>query len=444
MIIPKKLSEVFNEPLTKALYESIQKMGWVENIEDLTQSRFLTRSIKPHMDKLSLLFNRLEIDESEIEEMPTSKKTEKRKLKKRENADDGLKNYWNTTQNKENFLLSYVLGFMPGNAMRVAAIWAELKRVGFEFNFVTKDSQPLKAIEFGAGPGSGALGIGLAESYDSEQIKHPFWNWALIEQDRSILQFATEWVEKAYSTLGLNAQIKPFHRKLEIEKQGFLPRNAPRFHLFLTSYFLNELSLSPKELSKELIQTWDRHMEEESLIILVEPALKIESRKLLELRKELIQRFNEEEKRKKTPSPYKVILPCMGHQTCRALESLSGREDWCHEEVTWWRPSFLKTIDEMCGLDRKTLPFSYLVIAKSKRTREELLPQFKNKKTHRLVSPVHFEGRDLEFYLCGEDGKRKTRLRTEEKLVRGSILVDAELNGDIAATRASSIKKVLL
>src|SRR4029079_9435320 len=106
-------------------------------------------------------------------------------------------------------------------------------------------------------------------------------------------------------------------------------------------------------------------------------------------------------------------------------------EDWCHEEVTWWRPPYYKKIDQLAGLDRKTLPFSYLVIARSRAKREELLPALAGAKSlHRLVSPSHWEGRDQEFFLCGQNGKLRARLKIEEELERGDILADAEIRGD--------------
>jgi len=177
----------------------------------------------------------------------------------------------------------------------------------------------------------------------------------------------------------------------------------------------------------------------------------------LELRKALLQ-----EKSKGRADWLQILLPCLGHQSCGAL---SNPEDWCHEEVTWWRPPYFRTIDKMAGLDRKTLPFSYLVIAKSKRSREELLPALASAgptTTHRLVSPAHSEGRDLEFYLCGQDGKKRARFRptgaTSEDLnadsenqsdtakeapylQRGDILLGAETRGDSQSTRVEKIKK---
>jgi hypothetical protein len=140
-------------------------------------------------------------------------------------------------------------------------------------------------------------------------------------------------------------------------------------------------------------------------------------------------------------SRYQVLLPCLGHQACGAL---SNPDDWCHEEAKWWRPPYFRKIDDMAKLDRKSLPFSYLVITKSGRPIREILPALadSSKGFHRLVSPVHYEGKDSEFFLCGSDGKSRARLRTELELGRGDILIDAEIRGDSQAKKVDFLKKI--
>jgi hypothetical protein len=224
------------------------------------------------------------------------------------------------------------------------------------------------------------------------------------------------------------------------------------------SFFLNEASEPAAQIAQALLDTWEKHLDEEGVVILAEPALKLQSRRLLELRKALIQ-----EKTRRGADWLQILLPCLGEQTCGALAS---EEDWCHEEVSWWRPPYFRTIDEMAKLDRKTLPFSYLVLIRSSRSREEILPTLAGTAEsgrQRLVSPAHAEGKDLEFFICGQDGKRRARYRdddfgdlqvgddepsesrrkrTERALQRGDILVGAEIRGEAHASRIEKIDKV--
>jgi hypothetical protein len=65
------------------------------------------------------------------------------------------------------------------------------------------------------------------------------------------------------------------------------------------------------------------------------------------------------------------------------------------------------------------------------------------------VSPAHAEGKEREFFLCGQDGKRRARLKPESKedpaseIGRGDIIVDAELRGAVQSTRVEKYKTIL-
>ncbi len=413
MKVPDTLATAFGAPFEQCITQFAVDQGLIPDLASIQSPRFVARSIVPHVIKLSSLFNRDEKDQA-----------------------SGLNPYWKQSAHPAHLRLAYFLYFMPSNLFRVASIWSELARLGFQWQ-----NKTFQAVEFGAGPASGACGIAAGEIYHSIQLPKQ-GSWALIEQDQSILNLGTQWAQTYFSHLGLPEwSIRPFHRKLD-PLQGFLPPRAPKFNLWLMSYYLNETQNDPQKLAATLLQDWSNHLEEEGLIILVEPALKLQSRRLLELRKELLIQIE-----KKKTHGIQVLLPCLGHQACGAL---SAPEDWCHEEVTWWRPPYFRKIDKMAGLDRKTLPFSYLVLIKSRRPREEILPALAGStptSRHRLVSPAHSEGRESEFYICGNDGKRKARARPKKTLEsengfdRGDILIGADLRGDRNSGRIDSFQR---
>ena len=383
-------------------------------IEDIQSNRFLTRSVLPHIKKLSSLFNREEKDQG-----------------------SALEPYWKESSNPKNLRLAYFIYFMPSNLFRVASIWAELSRLGYRWK-----SERFRAIEFGAGPASGACGIAAGEHYASVGLPK-VGDWALIEQDQVSLQMGASWLRTYLEFLNHDEKdwtIRPFHRKV-VPGEGFLPKGAPKFNLWLMSFYLNELEFKPDELAAQLTRAWETHLEDEGLIIFVEPALKLQSRRLLELRREILKI-----QAAKKVKDLQILTPCLGHQTCGALEN---PEDWCHEDVTWWRPPYFRKIDQLAGLDRKSLPFSYLVIAKSKRSRVELLPRLagtRDDQRERLVSPAHSEGRDFEFFICGQSGKRRARYRpTGENdpaanVGRGDILLEPEIRGDKHSSKVTSLK----
>ncbi len=418
MKVPISLVDAFGSEFELQIARFAMQFGFLPDIHALHSNRFLARSVIPHITKLSRLFNREEKDQ-----------------------DSGLSPYWKESSNPLHLRMAYFLYFMPSNLFRVAAIGSELSRLGFQW-----PTQNFQAIELGAGPASGACGIAAAQNFAHLGLGN-CGTWALVEQDQSILSLGAQWATSYFSSLGLsNWGVRPFHRKIDLEKE-FLPKNAPRFHLWLMSFYLNEITINPQELAIKLLRAWKNHLHPEGIAILVEPALKLQSRKLLELRKHLLLEI-EKEKIK----DLKILLPCLGHQACGAL---SQNNDWCHEEVTWWRPPYFRKIDQMAKLDRKTLPFSYLVLAKSEKKLEELLPRLKLSESHsplqrhRLVSPAHKEGQDLEFFLCGEEGKRRARYRPfhldgqDSELQRGDIFLNAQIRGDRNSSRIIQFKEIV-
>jgi hypothetical protein len=429
MKVPEPLSRAFGKDFEKLISEFLVNEKIIpESVSEsipsdsiLESQRYLARSILPHLKKLSALFNRDTRRQTASKNVPQTAKV---------SQTASLEPYWKLSSNPAHLRLAYFLCFMPSNLFRMATVWSELARLGFQW----KPSH-LKGIEFGAGPASGVCGIAAGEFYSSVGLPKR-GSWALIEQDKTMLQWGVQWSQTYFNYLQFNDwQIRSFHRKIDLS-DGFLPNRAPQFNLWLMSFYLNELSINPSELASKLVKSLESHLEKEGLVIIIEPALKVQSRRLLEIRKEILR---EREKRKL--SWLKILAPCLGHQICGALEN---PEDWCHDEATWWRPPYLQKIDKMAGLDHKTLPFSYLVLMRSDRTIEEIFPALANSREqtrYRLVSPAHSEGRDLEFFVCGQDGKRRARFRTQDPLERGDILLDTEIRGDPKASRIDSAKK---
>ncbi len=392
MRVPVGLSENFKESFQKLIGDFLLEKNFISPDEAEFSSRYLNRSLVPHIKKLSDLFNR-----------KSSKNT-------------GLSPYWKKSANPENLRLAYFLYFMPPNLYRTASVWTELSRLGFRWNTQT----PLHAIELGSGPASGVCGIAAGEAFAPAGLPSQA-TWALIESDQKMLNLGADWAKYYFDVIGhKNWEVKTFPRKLNLsDTHSLLPRQAPQFNLWILSYFLNEFD----DVSIDsLLSTWKNHLAEDGIIIIIEPALKDQSRRLLELRKKIL-----EKNKNQSSLRLKVLLPCLGEQNCGAF---NDPKDWCHEEVLWWRPPYLKALDEMVKLDHKSLPFSYLVLTRSQKPIEEILPAFKNstsKQRSRLVSPSHWEGKSLEFYVCSQDGKMKKRfkpeiyIKNEKPLDRGSI-----------------------
>ncbi len=407
MRVPVSLVNAFQNDFESILTDFLLQNQLIEFKKELENKRFLSRSIAPHVKAFSELFNRKEGRQT-----------------------DGIdeNDYW-SEGNSKNRRLAYLLSFMPPNLFRVASVWAELHRLGFQFPQINGE---FRALEFGAGVASGACGIIAGEKFAPIGIPTN-GSFALIEQSKPALHLGMNWFNHLSGAYEFNIQSRGFHRRIDLD-QSWLPKAAPQFHLMVMSYFLNESPLSSDAIALELLRTAENHLEQEGLIIIVEPALKLQSRKLLNLRKALIEKIKEGK------SELKILLPCLGEQPCGALIK---EEDWCHEEVSWLRPQYLRELDLLTGLDRRTLPFSYLVLQKTNRPLNEIFSRFegKNEERYRLVSPSKsLSKRTSEFFMCGQDGKRRTRLSVQDQTHpdRGDLLQNVLLHGDPALTQIDS------
>ena len=409
MRVPVSLVNAFQTDFESLMGDFLLQNQLIDGKDLITNRRFLTRSIAPHVTAFSELFNR-----------------------KEGNQTDGIdrEDYW-AEGNAKNRRLAYFMSFMPPNLFRVASVWSELNRLGFQFPKVEGE---LRALEFGAGVASGACGVLAGEKFAPIGLPAS-GSFALIEQSKAALSMGADWVDFLAASYGQSYHSRGFHRRIELN-EAWLPRNAPSFHLMVMSFFLNESPLLPDEMVLEFIKMAENHLENEGLILIVEPALKQQSRKLLLFRKALI------EKLKTSSSSLKILLPCLGEQACGALIK---EEDWCHEEVEWMRPNYLRELDLLTGLDRRTLPFSYLVIQKTKRSLNEIFSKFegKDEERYRLVSPSkNLSKRTSEFFMCGQDGKRRSRFSPEDLVHpdRGDVLQNVKLHGESSLTQIDEAK----
>ena len=274
--VPNSLSLAFGPEFQKLIGDFAHERGLIPSPEELVSRRFLARSIAPHVTKLSAMFNRT----AELKALKEDKTL---------SPEFSLDPYWKNSSNPENLRLAYFLTFMPSNLFRVASVWTELSRLGFRWS---AGGGRLRGIEFGAGPAAGACGIAAGERFAPAGLPQS-GDWALLEQDKATLELGARWAERYFASTGAGDWgTRPFHRKLKLDQ--LLPRSAPRFNLWVMSYFLNEFADPPAEIAGHLLEAWDRHLDEEGIVILVEPALRLLSRRLLEIRREILVQLAEE------------------------------------------------------------------------------------------------------------------------------------------------------
>jgi SAM-dependent methyltransferase len=208
-----------------------------------------------------------------------------------------------------------------------------------------------------------------------------------------------------------------------------------QFDLITMGHVLNELYQGDVGLRTALVEKVAARLVKGGSLLLLEPALRETSRKLLEVRDQLVARG------------YGVRAPCLYRGACPALVK---ETDWCHAERAWRMPPLVEAIARTAGLHKESLKMSYLVLT----PKGEAWPEPPPGRLLRIVSePLVGKGRQ-RFMGCGPEGRiglamqdkhLTERNRLFSKLQRGDVIrVDGtEERGDgLALSDASTLEIV--
>jgi ribosomal protein RSM22 (predicted rRNA methylase) len=287
---------------------------------------------------------------------------------------------------RHNLRQAYVCYYLLLNYVKTRLVLRELK----EF---AAPPAAARVLDFGSGPGSASLAA--ADELEKPQL--------------TLVDIVGEALTDAEWLLGTHAAGRASFR--------FHPEApAKRFDVVIAANVLAEL-----RDAAELRRVVERLLEPSGHLVLIEPALEETTRRLTAWRDEL------------AASGWKIAAPCMGAARCPMA---SDAERWCHQDRPWGRPSTVAEIDRRIGLDRESLPFSYLIATKSGRTRAA--------GGWRVVSNAHRANGRVWMTLCGAkeslvEAELLTRFRGEgtadfEHARRGDVLrIEPEPSGRFAA-----------
>ncbi len=238
-------------------------------------------------------------------------------------------------------------------------------------------NSPLHALDLGAGTGAAALGLlHFLHQSDFKSEVH----LTLVDAVEQNLADATK-IIKAY------AKTLPFTVTIETRTKNIADRDlsfAKEFDLIMMMNTLNELDASGDQ---QLLQMFTSSLRTDGAILLIEPAARPSSRRLLQFRDIAAD------------TKFTVYAPCTRQDGCPALLDES---DWCHTEVSWERPAFIKFIDDLIGTLRLSLKYSYIVLNNNGET---LHGRLGHQRLSRVVSEVLDEKGRVRFFLCNEQGR---------------------------------------
>lgn len=282
---------------------------------------------------------------------------------------------------------AYLAYFFPVNLSKVQVLLDELPE-GWCFSV---PGQPLRVLDLGAGPGTGALAV-----LDWVRRHHPdrLQELAVVAVDAS-----TEALRHARSLWS------SYSREAELSDTGLTLYEGNLTHLndswrdevggrgpydlIIAANCLNEVFAGAQHAGKHraaLIAEMLRQLAPHGTLMIVEPALRDTSRALHELRDQLLRENH-----------CTVYSPCLHEKNCPALFNPG---DWCHEERAWECPSFITEIDREVGFIKDALKFSYLMLRTDGRTIAA-----RSRETFRMVSELRKLKGDSRAWLCNELGR---------------------------------------
>ncbi len=283
---------------------------------------------------------------------------------------EGLAQYFR----KPGLRRAYLGYYLPMYAMKIAALLRDL-------------NLPLKkpnVLDLGAGPLSAVWGAQIAYGELGQVLA--------VDQDLGPMKSGLELLDAVSPVKNINLA----RANLKGPPHFWKPRFKP--DLILMAHVLNEFGAGERYLEdkKMLLVHAVNQLSPGGVIVVIEPASKVPTRDLMLLRDWLYESGQVE-----------ILAPCPpGVSRCPLL---ADRNNWCHADLPYLRPSELREIDAKIGFEREVLKCSYLAIARS---------GFQYEKTNCRIVSGHMNARGVDRrYACMPEGLMTLSQNAHEKPV---------------------------
>lgn len=257
---------------------------------------------------------------------------------------------------KSHFLDAYLYYYYP---VSYAQAYYTLKNI--------KLNKMNTALDIGSGPGP--IATALAD-YGFKEI-------TCVDYSKDALKIAADLLT------GQQRKITTIVTNLE----DYTPEKGTLYDCITVGHCINELwkcNDARKDLRTDFLTKLISCLNDDGLLIVIEPGANVVNREILELRDCMIDRG------------FFVLYPCVYKGHCPALSLENGS---CHSEFVWERPELLREIAKCAGVKKEILNMTIMVFSKTAFVNEK-------KQYYRVVSDrmLSKSGR-YRFICCGQSGR---------------------------------------
>jgi ribosomal protein RSM22 (predicted rRNA methylase) len=280
-----------------------------------------------------------------------------------------------STPSESKYLDAYLAYNFPVNIVKTATV---IKEIVLRYPDFILGKTGLSVLDIGCGGGAGIFGVYYALK-DARGIRK--FDVMAIDSSKTMLdrtQCLARWLRRHDPRIS----VRLFKHEI---RGGLSSTSKKKYDIILAVNSLAEI-IQEDVIRNRFVKSLLNRLTHNGLVLIIEPALKKFSRRLMKLRDELVPQKD-----------VQVLLPCLHDNPCGLLK-VGSRNEWCHQSLRWSPPDFLRLINQGLNREIDVLKFAYLVIAKRKNRSDW-------PKCYRVVSHLLREKGKSRCFICTPRGR---------------------------------------
>ena len=316
-------------------------------------------------------------------------------------------------------LAAYVAYFLPVNLPKIIKPLAEL----FSHpNLKPGSDGSFTVLDLGCGPGTAIVGLMEFLAASPSFKEKAVFKITAVDSTKEVADEADYFIKKAWEVYSRKladknmTSMKLRALNLDMGKINEKAIGGAKYDVIIMSNSIGEMAGNMTKSTSFVEGLSAKFLKDDGSIIIIEPALRDSSRRLLKLRDGLLE-----------SGKMNIYSPCLTQEQCIALDN---EKDWCHEADEWEAPGIVQELDRLTGFEKSRLNYSYLILRKDGLSLSDVLAEEKGER-FRVVSDLLVMKGDKRLYLCGERGRiqvgrldreRSDSNETFDKLKRGDVV----------------------